>query len=197
MWRNLLGALQVTVILCIFPMTAQGGAVVTDGKFTNIYVYQPSYPGETWDDHLKNFWKTNPGPTDPDKYTRASIDGFADALMTPSSPSYFDWVHQYSGINPPRFYGSGFASKSCVDAAMQDANNGNGVMQWDTIRSLANCHAAGDDPSPQVALIFSPDIRIGNTPTKGSVDICTTSTQAWHWAGVNTPNFIALPTNAK
>jgi hypothetical protein len=188
-----LSCAAIAFIITVGAVNVRGDAVVTDGKFTNIYVYQPSFAGETWEQHLNAYWSKNRKPKDPDKFTRASIDAFVDALMTPGSPSYFDWLHQYSGINPPRFLGSGVASASCVAAAMKDANNG--VIQWDTLRSLANCHRDGYDPSPQVTLIFSPDIKIGNTPTKGSGDICTTSTQAWHWAGVNTPNYIALPTN--
>jgi len=195
MRKNLFGALVLFATLGVALTAARRLAVVTDGRFTNIYVYQPSFPGESWDQHVAEYWNGHPKPTDYGKFTRASIDAFVDALMTPGSPSYFDRLHQYSGINPPRFYGSGMASQSCVAAAMKDARNGNGVMQWDTIRSLSNCHLDGHDPSPQVNLIFSPDIKIGNTPTQGSGDLCLTSVQAWHWAGLNTPNFVALPTN--
>ena len=142
MWRNLVGALTLMVTLGVVTAAAQGWSVVTDGRFTNIYVYRPDFPTETWDQHLK---KLRPDPTQPagTRFTQAAIDHFTDVLMTPGSPSYFDWLNQYSGIHPPLFFGSGVASKRCVDAAMKDLNNG--VMQWDTIRSLANCHSDGED----------------------------------------------------
>src|SRR6185503_8664300 len=92
------------------------------------------------------------------QFSRASIDKFTETLMSPAWPSYFDALFQYSGIRPPRFFGSAVASQKCVDAALKDTNNG--VLQWDTVRSLANCHRRGKDPSPQVNLIFSPDILI-------------------------------------
>jgi len=185
----------LTVILTVavgsfITAAAQGSAVVTNGRFTNIYVY-PDPSSETWEEHMagqRPDWK---------KFTRAAIDAFTDTLMSASSPSYFDSLYQYSGIHPPRFYGSAVASQSCVDAAMRDLNNR--VMQWDTIRSLANCHTSGNDPSPQVTLIFSPDIKIGNiTPVGTSSDMCANSNlKAWHAWGLNVPNFIALPTDPR
>jgi hypothetical protein len=126
-----------------------GSAVVTYGRFTNVYVY-PDPDMETWEQHIA------PLRLDATQFSRASIDGFTGAMMNPAWPSYFDALMQYNGIHPPRFFGSFVASKTCVDAAMKDLHNG--VLQWDTIRSLANCHQAGLDPSPQVNLIFSPDI---------------------------------------
>src|SRR5882672_2908231 len=101
MWRNLVGALALIVTFGVVTIAAQGSAVVTDGRFTNIYVYQPSFPRETWDEHVATYWAANkPAPKDSAKFTRASIDSFVDTLMTPGSPSYFDWLHQYSGVNP-------------------------------------------------------------------------------------------------
>ena len=57
------------------------------------------------------------------------------------------------------------------------------------------------DPSPQVNLIFSPDIRLAAIPTPFGVgtgpEMCTsaTNTDAYHAWGINTPNFAVLPTS--
>jgi hypothetical protein len=139
-------------------------------------------------------------PSDWQKFTRQSIDAFTQTLMSPAWPSYFGALHQYGGINPPRFFGSYVASQQCVDAAMKDANKG--VIEATTIRSLANCHQSGMDPSPQVNLIFSPDMKIGEPPAlptgaANGPDICSETgrhTIAYHWWGLNVPNFAALPT---
>lgn len=128
---------------------AHADAVVTDGRFTNVYVY-PDPDKETWDDHLKNL-PANQKPSDWQRFTRESIDAFTQALMSPDWPSYFGALHQYGGINPPRFFGSYVASKNCVAAALKDLHNG--VLEQTTIRSLSNCHVDGMDPSPQVNLI--------------------------------------------
>jgi hypothetical protein len=173
---------------------------VTNGKFTNIYVFpnpvgQGNPGGVTWDEHMAH---GGPGrtPLRPDyqRFTRAAIDHFTDTLMTQPWPTYFDALYQFNGINPPQFFGSGFVLKSCIDAALHDLHNG--IMQWDTIRSLSNCHIDGQDPSPQVNLIFSPDIKIAPiTPLSTGGDICQSIDRAWHAWGINTPNFSALPTD--
>lgn len=173
-------------------------AVVTDGRFTNVYVY-PDPSRETWEQHM-NSLPANIKPDDWQKFTRKNVDAFTQTLMNPAWPNYFGGLHQYGGINPPRFFGSYVASQQCVDAALKDANRG--VVEATTIRSLANCHTAGMDPSPQVNLIFSPDMKIGEPPAlptgaANGPDICGESgkhTIAYHWWGVNTPNFAALPT---
>lgn len=168
-----------------------GSAVVSDGRFTNVYVY-PDPSRETWEQHLATL-----RPADAAQFSRAAIDGYVQTLMTPTWPSYFDSLHQYNGINPPRFFGSSVASQQCVDAALHDLHNG--VMQWDTIRSLSNCHVAGHDPSPQVTLIFSPDIKIAEVKPFGTgPDMCAnTRATGWHAWGLNVPNFIAMPTDPK
>jgi hypothetical protein len=180
-----------------------GSAVVTDGKFTNIYVYQPDSENETWEQHMAKLRR------DADKFSRASIDRFTAELMRRQWPSYFDWLFQY-GVHPPQFFGSAVASKECVKNALRDMHNG--VLQWDTIRSLSNCHEPGRDPSPQVILIFSPDIKIGKipgplpyplnpagvaiSPIGTTPDMCKNpDTHAWHASGLNTPNYIAMPTS--
>jgi hypothetical protein len=126
-------------LLCVYSGTARAGsAVVTDGRFTNIYVL-PDPDKETWDEHMA---KLRPG--DAAQFSRQEIDKFTATLMKAEWPSYFDPLHQYSSINPPHFFGSGIASQACVDAAMKDLHDG--VMQWDTVRSLSNCHESGMDP---------------------------------------------------
>jgi len=195
--RRVLISLLFCFAFAIPYVVAEGQQVVTNGKFTNVYVYKPRFAGESWDEHLQ---ATRPNG---DKFSRAAIDAFTDTLMAPGATSYFDFIHQYWGVNQPQFFGSGFATDSCVLAALRDAqeiNDHDYLLQWDTVRSLANCHASGLDPSPQIVLIFSPQIRIAtipNPPVGTTGDMCTTSDErAWHAWGLNTPNFIALPTAA-
>jgi hypothetical protein len=175
-------------------------AVVTDGAFTNVYVYRnPSQ--ESWDDHLKHL--KNPRADIAD-FTRERIDAFTDRLMAPENAAYFAGLHQYSGVNPPQFFGSSVASQDCVDKAFKDADAApGGVMQGSTIRSLSNCHLDGMDPAPQVNLIFSPDIAVGSSTFWGNTpDMCTENDAlgrhpiAWHGGGVNTPNFTVMPTES-
>ena len=190
--------LALALSLTYYPL-ARADNVVKDGRFTNIYVY-PNPSKETWDEHFKNLPATQK-PTDWNRFTRKSIDDFTETLMSPQWPSYFGALHQYGGINPPRFFGSANVSQPCVDAAMKDLHNG--VLEWTTIRSLANCHQDGLDPSPQVNLIFSPDISIGPAPSAPSAtangpDMCVQTgknkSAAYHYWGINTPNFAVLPT---
>ncbi len=179
------------VILAIAASAfAQGTAVVTNGRFTNIYVY-PHSDTQSWEQHIASL-----RPGDAAKFSRASIDRFVETLMRQPWPTYFDSLFQYSGINPPQFFGSAEVNAGCFQAAMKDAHNG--VLQADTIRSLANCHAAGLDPSPQVNLIFSPDVPVATNQlvvTSPGADMCTTTTtNAWHGGGLNVPNFTVIPT---
>lgn len=193
MKKRFLSIAMIAVFLGMMS-TARADTVVSDGKFTNVYVY-PDPSRETWEQHLNNL-PASQKPSDPEKFTRQSIDRFTEVLMSPEWPSYFGGLHQYGGINPPRFFGSHVASQACVDAALKDLHNG--VLEWTTARSLSNCHIDGMDPSPQVNLIFSPDIKIGNPGlTADGPDVCSQSgshTIAYHAAGLNTPNFAVLPT---
>lgn len=177
-----------TLFVCLSGTANAGTAVVTDGRFTNIYVY-PNPSAETWEQHMNRL-----RPTDGAQFSRRAIDTFTQQFMAPVWPSYFDSLYQYSGIHPPRFAGSAVVGQRCIDAAMRDLKGG--VMQWGTIRSLSNCHVDGRDPSPQVNLIFSPDIKIASI-TSGR-DICGpgSNVRGWHAWGINTPNFAAIPTNA-
>ena len=122
----------IAAVLALVPVSqAHADAVVTDGRFTNVYVY-PDPGSETWEQHLNNL-KASQKPSDPANFTRQSIDAFTQTLMSPQWPSYFDALHQYGGINPPLFFGSYVASQECVNAALRDLNNG--VLEQTTIRS--------------------------------------------------------------
>jgi hypothetical protein len=180
---------------------ARADFVVKNGRFTNVYVY-PKSDERTWEQHMQ---MVRPG--DWQKFTRASIDEYTAALMDPGWPSYFGALHQYGGINPPRFLGSYVAPKRCIDAALNERHDfgaGVRVLQKRTLQSLANCHDPGMDPSPQVNLIFSPDLLIGDpgelaTDLGPRREICTNTggpalAFGYHYWGVNTPNFAVLPT---
>lgn len=186
LWKTLI----LVIALSVLTGTGYAGpSVVKNGRFTNVYVY-PDPGRETWEQHMARL-----RPADAARFSRASIDRFTARLMSPGWPSYFDALYQYSGIHPPRFFGSAVASNACVQAALRDEHRG--VLQWDTIRTLSNCHIAGHDPSPQVILIFSPDIKIAKIlpVNRTGPDMCTGSTKAWHAWGLNTPNFVAMPTS--
>jgi hypothetical protein len=182
----------LTLLVTVAPGAVHAQAVVTNGAFTNVYVL-PDPDKETWEQHMAKL-----RPSDADRFSRAKIDKFTEIMMAPGWPSYFDPLLQY-GIHPPQFFGSGVASQDCVDAAIKDELQG--VLQWDTIRSLSNCHQPGMDPSPQVNLIFSPDFKIAQICGLGwlctsKTDMCVSSTTwAWHAWGLSTPNFVALPTS--
>ena len=66
-----------------------GSAVVTDGRFTNIYVL-PDPDKETWEQHMAKL-----RPSDAAQFSRAAIDKFTAALMKPAWPNYFDTLLQY------------------------------------------------------------------------------------------------------
>lgn len=189
----------IALVLCYGNVWA-GDAIVTNGKFTNIYVY-PTSDIESWEQHMASL-----RPADAAMFSRASIDKFTSDIMSPEWPSYFDPLFQYSshipptssGIYPPQFFGSAVATTSCTDEVRKRLAD-DLPLNWDSIRKLANCHTSGNDPSPQVNLIFSPDFKIAK-PTDHSFgtgqDMCTTSTtNGWHSAWLNTPNFAVLPTS--
>jgi hypothetical protein len=152
-------AIACFIALCSMALkadTAAAQAIVTNGYFTNVYVYQKSSPTETWEEHLVAANTREPGSrpsvTCPipglskfDAFSRKCIDAFTRELMRPTWPSYFDPLAVFETgpdrkyiIHPPLFFGSGVALERCVDAAVHDAYNG--VVQWDTVKTLANCH---------------------------------------------------------
>ena len=187
---------------------AYAQAIVINGYFTNVYVY-PNSDKETWEQHLASLRSQTPCPiatvSNADAFSRACIDAFTRDIMRPTWPSYFDPLAAYTTdvfgldtkyIHPPQFFGSGVALKRCVDAALKDAYQG--VLQWDTVRTLANCHDSGLDPSPQLNLIVSPDIRIAgvHVPVAHGAEMCTAGeASAWHAWGIGVPNFTVLPTS--
>ena len=178
----------LSVGLCTSVASA-GSAVVSNGRFTNVYVFQNS-DTQTWEQHLASIG------ADSRTFSRAAIDAFTKSIMSQSWPTYWDVLAQYNGIQPPQFFGSFVASKSCVDAALKDRHNG--LLEWDTVRSLSNCHISGMDPSPQVNLIFSPDIKLADIPHLGfgtGTQMCTSTDNedAYHAWGLNVPNFAAIP----
>jgi hypothetical protein len=201
-WNKAIWSCRCSLLLCVIASAlasmnhARADTVVSDGKFTNVYVY-PDPDKETWEQHLNNL-PPDKKPKDWQKFTIQAIDAFTEALMSADWPSYFGALHQYGGINPPHFFGSYAISQECWEAAKKDLHNGV-VLEWTTASALANCHKNGRDPSPQVNLIFSPDIQVGEfmLPTADGPDICSQTgshTVAYHAGGLNRPNFAALPT---
>jgi hypothetical protein len=171
-------------------LQSAGGAVVTNGAFTNLYVFKASFPGETWDQHIAGL---RPTISDEASFSRVSIDAVSDFMMDGQWPTYWDPAWQYNSIAPPQFFGSGFATDSCVNDMMNDLDNG--VVDFRTAGTLANCHQSGLDPSPQIVLVFSPDIKLAK-PTSDGMDMCTTSTtNAYHSWGFNIPNYATVPTS--
>ncbi len=184
-------AASLFFLFCTAGIAEAGSAVVTNGRFTNVYVF-PNSDTQTWEQHLAGL------RSDSATFSRKAIDAFTKTVMSQPWPTYWDPLFQYNGIQPPLFFGSFVASKSCVDAALKDRHNG--LVEWDTVRSLSNCHINGRDPSPQVNLIFSPDVKLAGIPSTGvgtGSELCTStnSTNAYHAWGLNTPNFAAIPMN--
>src|SRR5579863_9942637 len=102
--RNRFLPVAVVAVVLGTMSTAHADTVVSDGRFTNVYVY-PDPGKETWEQHMQNL-PSNQKPADWQNFTRQAIDRFTQALMSTDWPSYFDSLHQYGGINPPRFFGS-------------------------------------------------------------------------------------------
>jgi hypothetical protein len=192
-------SLGVAAALCTAASSASAQAVVVNGYFTNVYVYKPSFDGETWEQHIAGL------RTNANSFSRKNIDAFTRDIMRSTWPSYFDPLAAYTTsvfgldtkyIHPPEFFGSGFALQRCVAAALHDAHNG--VVQWDTVKTLANCHDSGMDPSPQINLIFSPDIQLGQFDffNRHQPEMCANSqVNGYHAWGEGVPNFTVLPTS--
>src|SRR5215831_6642837 len=101
--RNFFLLISVAAVVLGSMSQARADAVVTDGAFTNVYVY-PDPSRETWEQHIASL-----RPHDAADFSRASIDAVTERLMKPGWPSYFDWLYQISDIKPPRFFGSSVA----------------------------------------------------------------------------------------
>lgn len=98
------GCSLMAVLMMLPVRLAFADAVVTDGRFTNVYVF-PDPSKETWEQHL-NSLPAGAKPSDWQKFTRKSIDAFTQTIMLPAWPNSFASLHQYDGINPPQFFGS-------------------------------------------------------------------------------------------
>jgi len=98
------GCSLMAVLMMLPVRLAFADAVVTDGRFTNVYVF-PDPSKETWEQHL-NSLPASAKPSDWQKFTRQSIDAFTQTIMLPAWPNSFASLHQYDGINPPQFFGS-------------------------------------------------------------------------------------------
>lgn len=162
---------------------ATGAAIVSHGKFTNVYLFHQNKPGETWDQHLASLHRTE---------TRAAIDGFVSSL---TASTYFFSLTQY-GINPPVFVGGAPTVASCVEAALRDRVNG--AIQWNTLRSFAACQKSKDGmPSDQMNIFISPDLNVAgpNFGPDSSPALCVPGgqTSAYHAWGLNVPNFSVVP----
>jgi hypothetical protein len=70
---------------------ARADTVLSDGLFTNVYVY-PDPSKERWEAHLANLLP-DPKRSDWQAFTRQGIDAFTQALMSPDWPSYFGALH--------------------------------------------------------------------------------------------------------
>ena len=102
----------IAVLVLASAGHAHADAVVSDGRFTNVYVY-PDPDRETWEQHLNGLPRIQK-PSDPDNFTRKSIDAFTQSLMNtewpsrqsllgPVWPSYFRriasiWRHQSAAL---------------------------------------------------------------------------------------------------
>ena len=164
---------------------ATGAAIVTNGKFTNLYLFHQNVPGETWDQHLAALGRTE---------TRSAIDGFVGSL---TASSYFFPLTQY-GIFPPTFIGGAPTVASCVEAALKDRVKG--AIQWNTLRSFAACQQSKDGmPSDQVNILISPDLNVAgpNFGPDSSPALCMpgASISAYHAWGLGVPNFSVIPLN--
>lgn len=162
---------------------ATGAAIVTNGKFTNVYLFHQNTPTETWDQHLAALGRTE---------TRAAIDGFLGSL---TASTYFFPLTQY-GINPPVFQGGAPTVASCVEAALKDRVNG--AIQWNTLRSFAACQQSKDGmPSDQMNIFVSPDLNVAvpNFGPDSSPALCVpgATVNAYHAWGLGVPNFSVIP----
>jgi hypothetical protein len=163
-----------------------GAADSPNADFTNIFLYLPSTPGQTWDQHVASLGAP----------TSEQIDAMTGALVC---SSYFDALTQYA-LNPPLFSGAETTIASCVQAALKDAASNKGVISFATMRSYAACEQSDNgDASTQVNIFVSPDIKASDYGQDGT-DMCSPgtdgsgSTGGYHGFGLGVPNFVVIPT---
>jgi hypothetical protein len=163
-----------------------GAADSPNANFTNIFLYLPTTPGQTWDQHVASLGAP----------TSEQIDAMTAALVC---SSYFDALTQYA-LNPPIFSGAETTITSCVQAALKDATSNKGVISFATMRSFAACEQSDNgDASTQVNIFVSPDVKASDYGQDGT-DMCSpgtdgsSSTGGYHGFGLGVPNFVVIPT---
>jgi hypothetical protein len=167
-----------------------GAVDVPNADFTNIFLYLPSTPGQTWDQHVASLGAP----------TSEQIDALTAALVC---SSYFDALTQYA-INPPVFSGAETTITSCVQAALKDAASNKGVISVATMRTFAGCEQShnGDAFTTQVNIFVSPDVKTSNYGQDGT-SMCSSgtdgagSTGGNHGFGLNVPYWTVIPTGPK
>ena len=166
-----------------------GAADSPNADFTNVFLYLPSTPGQTWDQHVASLGAP----------TSEQINAMTGALVC---SSYFDALTQYA-LNPPIFSGAGATVTSCVQAALKDAGSDKGVIAYATMRSFAGCEQSDDgNASTQVNIFVSPDIKASDYGQDGTY-MCSAGTDGsggtggYHGFGLSVPNFVVIPTGPK
>lgn len=168
----------------IAPVT--GAAIVTNGVFTNVYLF-PNSDHETWDQHLAAQHRAGDALL---TETVTAIDQFTRDL---THSSYFDALTQY-GVNPPTYVGDAPTIKSCVDAALKDAQSGM-TLEYGTLKEFVACERNnGANLSDQVNVFVSPEFDVAEYGE--SAGICASGlASAFHGWWFNVPNFTIIPTN--
>lgn len=172
---------------------ATGAAIVTNGIFSNIYLWptatQTSMAQNSWDGHLKSLG----APAVPSETSEVLDQITCDLVHT----SYFDALTQY-GIAPPVYAGDEATLPSCVNPVMQSATNNAGVIQWDAIKDFVNCEEAASGPkTTQVNVFLSPDLKVARFSLSQAPDLCTTGSNAYHWGSPGTRNYTVIPTSSE
>jgi len=167
-----------------------GAVDVPNADFTNIFLYLPATPSQTWDQHVASLGAP----------TSEQIDALTAALVC---SSYFDALTQYA-INPPIFSGAETTITSCVQAALKDAASTSGVISVATMRTFAGCEQShnGDAFTTQVNIFVSPDVKTSNYNQDGT-SMCSSGTDGGgstggnHGFGLNVPYWTVIPTGPK
>jgi hypothetical protein len=179
------------------PVT--GAAVVTTGRFTNIFFFRnPSQ--QTWEQNLAAAHAKD-ASVDLSE-TRAAINNFVRTL---TQSTYFNRLSQYNAgiagtsgpINPPIFLGEQETSQSCVDTALSTVHpnpSGLTVVGFDALRGLVACqNSQGKNPSDQVNIVLSPEFDASQIFQ--SVGDCTVNkASAYHASFPGIPNFTVIMT---
>lgn len=211
------GALAVLSVL--WPSPAQGQFVspppcpplcaapdvIQNAVFQNIYVFVPTTPGETWDQHMAAFLQNSPsfGPPAPGSsfvncmdgtsspclqgLTTEAIDNFVQALV---NSNYFQAMENSYGVGPPLFAGEQALIPSCL------AILPSGSADYWHLAAFASCQAANTPNSPlQFNLIMAPDLvpptEIDGTQLCGSGD--KFSFHVFAQSGINISNYLTQP----